>query len=189
MKEEFPGQKSKEKLIKTLRKNPLTLTKKIFKFFIFLAASIFLMIYVSQLEILNSISNYINITALCGVIFSLSYGFYIWICWYYDVYILTSERIIEVEQKGLFSREVREIDLAKIQDATYSVSGVMSTVMEIGNVKIHSASGMQVEMEGISKPGIVREVIIKLMEKKGKGKKDLSADDIAKALAERLSVK
>ncbi len=94
-----------------------------------------------------------------------------------------------MEQKGLFSREVREIDLAKIQDATYSVSGVMSTVMEIGNVKIHSASGMQVEMEGISKPGIVREVIIKLMEKKGKGKKDLSADDIAKALAERLSVK
>ncbi len=186
MKEEFPGQKSKEKLIKTLRKNPVIFVKKIVKFFIFLAISIFLMVYVSQLSVFSSISNYINIAALCGVIFSLSYGFYVWVCWYYDVYILTTARIIEVRQKGLFNREVREIDLDKIQDVTYNVSGVLSTIMEVGNVKIHSASGMQVEIESVSKPGIVREVIVKLMEKKGAGKKDLSADDIAKALAERL---
>lgn len=189
MKEDFPGQKSKEKLIKTFRKNILTLYKKGVKFLIFLAISIFFMMYVSQLELLAFASNYINIAALLGIIFALSYGFYTWMTWYYDVYILTSERIIEAKQKGLFNREVKEIALVKIQDITYSVSGFLSTVMELGNVKIKSVSGMEIEMESISKPSVVREVITKLIEKKGKSKKDLSADDIAKALAERLAVK
>lgn len=189
MKEDFPGQKSKEKHIKTFRKNISTLSKKGVKFLIFLAISVFLMTYVSQLEMLAFISNYINIAALLGIIFALSYGFYTWMCWYYDVYILTSERIIEAKQKGLFNREVKEIDLAKITDITYSVSGLLSTVMEVGNVNIKSSSGMVIEVESISKPSVVREVMMKLMEKKTKSKKDLSADDIARALADRLDVK
>jgi len=147
------------------------------------------MTYVSQLGFLAFASNYINIAALLGIIFSLSYGFYIWLTWYYDVYVLTNERIIEAKQKGLFNKEVKEIDLGKIQDITYNVSGFLSTVMELGNVKIKSSSGMEIEMANISKPSVVREVIMKLIEKRGRGKKDLSADDIAKALAERLSVK
>lgn len=189
MNEEFPGQKSKEKLIKTFRKNLLTQYKKLVKFLVFLAVSIFVMTYVSQLEIVAVISNYVNIAALLGIIFSLSYGFYVWMCWYYDVYILTSERIIQAKQKGLFNREVKEIDLHKVQDITYKVSGFLSTVMELGNVRVKSTSGMEIELENVSKPSVVKEVIMKLIEKKSRKKKDLSADDIAAALAERLSVK
>lgn len=189
MKEDFAGQKSKEKHIKTFRKNILMLYKKGVKFLIFLVISIFFMMYVSQLEFLSFASNYINIAALLGIIFALSYGFYTWLTWYYDVYILTSERIVEAKQKGLFNKEVKEIDLVKIQDITYNVSGFLSTVMELGNVKIKSSSGMEIEMEKVSKPSVVREVIMKLIEKKSKGKKDLSADDIAEALAKRLAVK
>lgn len=191
MKEEFPGQKSKEKMIKTLRKSPLFLSKKALRFIILLSVSIFVMTYVSQIEFLSFMANYINIVALFGIIFSLSYAFYAWATWYYDVYVLTDERIIEVEQKSLFSREVKEVSLDKIQDVTYSVSGLISTVFGVGTVKVHSASGLTINMEGVSKPSIVREVIVKLMEKKGKGKgsKSISADEIAEALASRLSVK
>lgn len=189
MKEDFPGQKSKEKMIKTFRKNILMLYKKGLKFLLFLTVSIFFMTYISQLGVFTFASNYINIAALLGIIFALSYGFYVWMTWYYDVYILTSERIIEAKQKGVFNREVKEIDLEKVQDITYSISGFLSTVMELGNVKIKSVSGMAIEMENVSKPSVVREVIMKLIEKKNKSKKDLSADDIADALAKRLSVK
>jgi len=191
MKEEFPGQKSKEKMIKTLRKNPLSLSRKVLKFIIFLSVSVLLMTYVSQIGFLSFAANYINIFALLGIIFSLSYAFYAWATWYYDVYVLTDERIIEVEQKGLFSREVKEVSLDKIQDVTYSISGLVSTVFNVGTVKVHSASGLTIDMEEISKPSIVREVVVKLMEKKNKGKKGkgLSADEIAEALASRLSVK
>jgi len=189
MKEDFPGQHKKEKLIKTFRKNIFTLYKKGLKFLLFLVVSIFFMVYISQLAILSFVSNYLNIAALLGIIFALSYGFYTWLTWYYNVYVLTSERIIEAHQKGLFNKEVKEIDLQKVQDITYSVSGFLSTVMELGNVKIKSVSGMEIEMKNVSKPSVVREVIMKLIEKKGKSKKDLSADDIAEALASRLSVK
>ncbi len=185
MAEDFPGQNTGEKTIKTFRKNPLTLTKRILKFLIFLVVSIFFLTYISQLEILSFAASYINIAALAGVVFSFSYGFYVWMTWYYDVYILTSERIIEARQKGFFSREVKEIDLHKIQDITYNVSGFIATIIGLGNVHIKSVSGLEIEMERVGKPSVVREVILKLAEKKAK--KELSADDIAKALAERLT--
>ncbi|RJO60757.1 hypothetical protein C4544_04430 [candidate division WS5 bacterium] len=189
MSEEIPGQKKKEKHIKTFRRNLLVLYRKFLKFLIFLTLSIFVMTYISQLEILSPVANYINIGALLGMVFSLSYGFYVWMTWHYDVYILTSERVIEAHQKGLFNREVKEIDLEKVQDVTYSVSGFLATLAEIGSVKIKSASGMEIEMKDVSKPSIVREVIMRLIEKKEKGKKNLSADDIAEALARKLEVK
>lgn len=188
MSEEFPGQKAKEKLVKTFRKNILTEYKKGFKFLVLLSVSIFFMVYVSQIEKISFISNYINIAALLGIIVSLSYGFYVWMTWYYDVYILTSERIIEAEQKGLFSREVKEIDLDKVQDITYKVAGFLSTIVDLGNVKIKSVSGLEIELANVSKPSVVKEVMTKLIEKKRKRKKDLSADDIAAALAERMRV-
>ncbi len=185
MTEDFPSQNTDEKIIKTFRKNPLTLAKRILKFLIFLAVSVFFLTYISQLEILSFAASYINIAALAGIVFSFSYGFYIWATWYYDVYILTSERIIEAHQKGFFHREVKEIDLHKIQDITYNVSGFTSTIIRLGNVKIKSVSGLEIEMERVGKPSVVREVILKLADKKAK--KELSADDIARALAEKLA--
>lgn len=186
MKEEFPGQKKKEKLVKTLRKNPAVLWKKSLKFTILFILSIFVMTYLSRLEVLKPISNYINIAGLIILLASLTYGFYIWALWYYDVYVVTSERIVEVRQKGLFHREVKEVDLSKIQDITYSVSGFLSTVMEIGNVNVSAATGTKIEMADVSKPSVVREVILKLAEKAGKGKDKAPVDELAEALAKKI---
>jgi len=147
------------------------------------------MTYISQIGVLSFAASYINIAALLGIIIALFYGFHIWMTWHYDVYVLTSERIVEAKQKGFFSKEVKEIDLGKVRDVTYNVSGFLSTIMKSGNVKIRSSSDMEIEMKNVSKPGVIREVIMKLIEKKEEGKKDLSADDIAEALAKRLSVK
>jgi uncharacterized membrane protein YdbT with pleckstrin-like domain len=67
------------------------------------------------------------------------YAFFIWIDYYFDVWIITSERIINIEQKGLFMREVSELKFARIQDVTANVGGFFQTILNFGDVHIQTA--------------------------------------------------
>ena len=44
------------------------------------------------------------------------YTFIIWVDYYLDIWIITTERIINVEQKGLFVRNVSELRHVRVQD-------------------------------------------------------------------------
>lgn len=66
-------------------------------------------------------------------------AFLIWIDYYFDVWIITSERIINVEQKGMFSRRVSELSYAKIQDITTEVLGFLPSMLNYGDVYVQTA--------------------------------------------------
>lgn len=64
----------------------------------------------------------------------------VWIDYFFDVWIITNERIINIEQKGLFVRTVSELKFSRIQDVTSEVSGMIPTILNFGDVKIQTAS-------------------------------------------------
>lgn len=68
------------------------------------------------------------------------YVFLIWIDYYFDVWVITSERIINIEQRGLFVRHVSELKLQNIQDVTTEVEGLIPTVLNYGDVHIQTAA-------------------------------------------------
>ncbi len=68
------------------------------------------------------------------------YAFFIWIDYYFDIWIITSERIINIEQKGLFVRQVSELKFSKIQDVTTRVEGFLPTILNYGDVEIQTAA-------------------------------------------------
>ncbi len=80
--------------------------------------------------------SFIETTALLFVWF---YGFLIWIDYYLDVWIITNERIVNIEQKGLFLREASDLEFSKIQDVTTDVIGLIPTVLNYGDVYIQTA--------------------------------------------------
>ena len=67
------------------------------------------------------------------------FGFFIWIDYYFDIWIVTSERIINIEQQGMFSRKVSELNYAKIQDVTSHVQGFIPTMLNFGDVEVQTA--------------------------------------------------
>ena len=67
------------------------------------------------------------------------YLFLIWIDVWFDIWIITDDRIINIEQSGLFSREVSELKLARIQDVSVEVHGFFQTFLNYGDVHIQSA--------------------------------------------------
>lgn len=68
------------------------------------------------------------------------YAFLIWIDYFFDVWIITNERVINIEQKGLFVRSVSELKFSRIQDVTSEVSGMIPTILNFGDVKVQTAS-------------------------------------------------
>lgn len=65
--------------------------------------------------------------------------FYIWTDYYLDVWIITNQRIIDVEQKGFFNREVASLHLDRIQDITIMTSGFVATMFGFGNIHVQTA--------------------------------------------------
>lgn len=65
--------------------------------------------------------------------------FIMWTNYYLDVWIVTDKRLIDIDQKALFRREVTTTRIEKIQDVTVEVSGVLATLFHFGNLTIHTA--------------------------------------------------
>lgn len=62
-----------------------------------------------------------------------------WIDYVLDVWVITSERIVNIKQRGLFSRIIGEHKLARVQDVTSEVHGAIPTLLRYGNVVVQTA--------------------------------------------------
>ncbi len=62
---------------------------------------------------------------------------------YLDVWIVTNERIINVEQINLFSRLISEKQLDKMQDITVVAKGFWATIFNYGDVHIQTAGSVE----------------------------------------------
>jgi uncharacterized membrane protein YdbT with pleckstrin-like domain len=74
------------------------------------------------------------------ILFLWLYSFLVWIDYYFDVWIVTNERVINIEQKGLFVRDVSELQFSRIQDVTSEVRGMIPTMLNFGDVEVQTAA-------------------------------------------------
>lgn len=85
--------------------------------------------------------------------------------YYLDTWIVTNERIINIEQHGLFSRIISELHLNQVQDVTSEIHGVLATFVSYGNVYIQTAGTRErFNFKGIDNPDQVKEKVSKLIQ-------------------------
>lgn len=154
---EILGQKENEKVIKILHQHPAVLVRSYFKILLIILIPVYILVF-TQIPILLLISFAILVVSLC-------FAFYLWVNWYRDIYAITSERLINIEQKGFFTKKVSEISLDKIQDTYYSISGPLATLFHFGTVEIISSSSLKLEFSNVKNPQKVQQEIIKLSKK------------------------
>ena len=77
-------------------------------------------------------------------LFILWIGLFIsWTNYYLDVLIITTKRLIYVNQIGPFSRRISISRLDRIQDATGEIFGIIPTLLDFGSVTIQTAAEEQ----------------------------------------------
>jgi len=152
-------QKKGEEVVEVIRKSFYTIFPGIFKSLSFSLPAIYLLIFV-DIPLLTIVS-------FAWIVILLAFLLYLWLIWYYDVYILTTDRIVEVKHHSLFIKEVKELTLDKAQDVNYSTEGFLSTILGYGTVSIGSNNASAVKMIGVGSPREIQKIILELMGEEG----------------------
>lgn len=88
--------------------------------------------------------------------------------WDADVLIVTSERVVDVDQRGLWNRIVCETPLIFIQEVICEQKGLADAVCRMGTVRIRSAPSATAEMSAscVRRPERLRQMIQDLRSRK-----------------------
>jgi hypothetical protein len=82
--------------------------------------------------------------------------------YYLDVLLITNRRVIDVEQLGLFSRDVAELHLENIVDLHVEVKGFIASFFNYGNLYLQTSSERpQFSMNNVYDPHRIQEMISK----------------------------
>lgn len=160
-------QKSYEKIIHILRRHPVTFVPTLLLFLLLLALPIGVFFIISSLfpELLNGPIIYPTAVLAASVFYLAIIVFFFtqFIDFYLDLWVVTNDRIVDIEQFGLFARTVSEVDLFRIQDVTTNVHGFFSTIFNYGVITIKTASdNKSIVFKNIPRPNAVREKLIRL---------------------------
>jgi hypothetical protein len=95
------------------------------------------------------------------------------VSWYFNVIVITDERIIDIDFLHLVYKNVTVTKIDNIEDVTYSVTGVIQSLLNFGNVLIQTAGAVvtmqpqqtiaSIEIWGTPNPAKVVGVINDLM--------------------------
>ena len=84
-------------------------------------------------------SKYINILVKIFVTFITMGIFVTWSMYYLNTDIITSIRIVDISQDGLFQHTVSELRLMNIEDVTGETKGILGNIFAFGNVYVQTA--------------------------------------------------
>ncbi len=76
-----------------------------------------------------------------GLLLGLILFFYHFMMWYFTIWIVTSQRLRQVTQKGFFGKDVVELRLSKIQNISYNIPGFSGEILGYGTIVIQTFVG------------------------------------------------
>lgn len=186
----FPGQKPDEKVHLVLHRHWFVLIKDFFTFVALATLPLIIFIIAQSVlawELANNSLGFILLimgSALYYLfLWNLAFGF--WLDYILDYNVVTDQRVIDIEQSGLFNRTVAEQPLYRVQDVTTEVRGVFPTMLKYGTVYIQTAGEKQrFVFEEVPNPEDVAKLIVTLSEQHPQTQAERA---IAKHVAETTS--
>ncbi len=139
----FKGQKAGEEILLIVRRHWFNIARQfIYLFFVFALIALAFVYFPNLFPYLTTTDGYLFFLLLLNFLVLLVWitSFIVWIDYYFDVWIITTKRIVNIEQRGLFVRHVSELEHENIQDITTEVKGFIPTLLNYGEVFIQTAA-------------------------------------------------
>lgn len=116
----------------------------------------------------------IDSTAPLGIGLTLGASLYVLIVWlllyhdwldyYLDALIMTNERLVRIEQRGLFHRTISDLPYERVQDVSVDSKGVGATFLRYGTITIQSAAEQaRFTFSAMPNPELVKAEILRLV--------------------------
>lgn len=159
---EFFGQRTDEDVILILQRHWFVLAWPFLKGVLFIAFALILPA-IGKVGFYIFNSGVIAFVYIVWLIFWTSYLAYEYINWYRDRFIITNQRIINIDQRSMFSRKVSEIELERVQDISHEINGVFAVTLNFGHVIIQSAGSKDMAIQDIAHPAELQDIIVRLV--------------------------
>jgi membrane protein YdbS with pleckstrin-like domain len=107
--------------------------------------------------------------------------------WQKNVFVITTHRLIDIDQRGFFDQVVSEIPYDQIEDVSGRVKGFWGTIFRYGIITIQTGSGkVQIIVEKIKQPLYLQQEINELRERHlSKYSHDFSGD-VASVIIDKI---
>lgn len=162
----FEGEDPGEKVLYVLRKSLVTNFGWVLLSILFIVVPSFVDEFIfSSADLSRFITPQLafNLTALWYV-FTFGFIFTRYINWYFNVYVITNMRIIDMDFYSLLARSVSVAPLRNIEDITYDVHGTFESLFNVGDVTIQTAAERpRFDFEKVDNPAKIHDILSDLV--------------------------
>lgn len=110
-------------------------------------------------------TNYLFVTVIFWYVITFIFAFEKFLSWYFDVFIVTDRRVVDIDFENLIVKKFSEADIHVIQDVTSKVVGLFPTMLNFGDVLIQTAAEIpEITFENVPNPEKVIKVLQQLRE-------------------------
>lgn len=159
----FQNQEQNEEILLLLRRHPITNVPWILIGVLFFIAPFFYLF----LPFFNFLpKQYFPIILIGWYLFSFAFVFENFLLWFYNINIVTNQRVIDIDFYNILYKEVSDARLKNIQDVSYNQNGFIEAFFNFGDVFIQTAAEKnEFVFENISSPNKVVSIISLLLGK------------------------
>jgi hypothetical protein len=157
----FESQNETEQVVLLLRQHPIVLLKHL----LILIAGLISPIILNMTPFLNFLPDKFHLGFLLALYMVLiGFALQSFLVWFFNVYIVTDERIIDVDFLSIIYQNVSAAKIDNIEDVTANTSGAAESLFNYGTVFIQTAAEKnEFEFENVPHPNKVAAILNDLM--------------------------
>lgn len=157
----FDTQASNEQIVLLLRPHPITLLKQTV---LVIAAIIFPLVAGNSFLTDFFPHNYLFAMGLAWYMLTFSFALQTFLDWFFSVFIITDERVIDVDFLSLLSKDVSAAKIDVIEDISSKTGGFLASIVDYGTVYIQTAGEHpEIQFENVPHPARVAALLNELM--------------------------
>jgi hypothetical protein len=155
----FGWQSPDESVVKFVREHQWALVRRmVIPVGLLIALGVVFAIFSSAIPFLANV-------ALVGGMFLIALlGFYLFIDWHDDFYVVTNKRVVHVDQIPGIRQKLEEAPLSTIQEIQFARNSILAHLLDFGDLRVETFAG-SVAMKDIPQPEDVKSLIFREIEK------------------------
>ncbi len=157
----FDSQLENEQIVLLLRRHPVTQLKKI----LITLVAFFLPIIIFSTPFFDGLPTKFRVAGVLGwYMLLITFVLETFLVWFFNVFIITDERIIDVDFLSLIYKNVSSAKIENIEDITVATSGVLASIIDYGTIFIQTAGeNPEIEFEEVPQPAKVAKALNELI--------------------------
>lgn len=158
----FETQHEQEKILLVLRQHPIVFVPKLATLAALLLMPLFVFPMFPFFALLPPQMSFFSFVG--WYVFVAIFAIESFLEWYYNIYVITDERIIDIDFYSLIYKSVSEAKISKIEDVTATTAGVIGATFNYGTITVQTAAEKrEFEFAKVPRPATVTKLLNELI--------------------------